>query len=98
MNKLDATISQVYYSTFMYGSTCFGHPHAHHQELNNCSSSLWFYRWSLVVAVLLVMVEPAGRPDHNQQDCYHHARTVKPEADTAFVELLMMGVRMPETC
>jgi hypothetical protein len=46
--------------TFMYGSTCFGRPHAHHQELNNCSSSLWFYCWSVVVAVLLVMVEPFG--------------------------------------
>jgi hypothetical protein len=23
-------------------ATCFGGPHAHHQELNNCSSSLWF--------------------------------------------------------
>jgi hypothetical protein len=23
-------------------STCFGHPHAHHKELNNCNSSLWF--------------------------------------------------------
>ena len=21
-----------------------GRPHTHHQELNNCSSSLWFYR------------------------------------------------------
>jgi hypothetical protein len=58
MNQLDATISQVYYLTFMYSSTCFGHPHAHHQELNNCSSSLWFYLWSVVVAVLLVMVRP----------------------------------------
>jgi len=28
--------------TFMYSSTCFGRPHAHHQELKNCSSSLWF--------------------------------------------------------
>jgi hypothetical protein len=28
---------------FLYGVTCFGCPHAHHQELNNCSSSLWFY-------------------------------------------------------
>ena len=44
---------------FMYSSTCFGRPHAHHQELNNCSSSLWFYRWSVVVAVLLVVVGPA---------------------------------------
>jgi hypothetical protein len=29
---------------------------------------------------------------------YHHAPTVKPEAATAVVELLMMGVRTPETC
>jgi hypothetical protein len=28
--------------SFKYGSTCFGHPHAQHQELNNCSSSLRF--------------------------------------------------------
>ena len=40
----------------------------------------------------------ASRPDHNQQHCYHHAPTVKPEAATAVVELLMMGVRPPETC
>ena len=30
--------------------------------------------------------------------CYHHAPMVKPEAATAIVELLMMGVRTPETC
>jgi len=51
-----------------------------------------------VIAVLLVVVGPAGQPDHNQQHCYHHALTVKPEAATAVVELLMMGVRTPETC
>ena len=39
-----------------------------------------------------------SRPDHDQQHCYHHAPAVKPEAATAVVELLMMGVRMPETC
>jgi hypothetical protein len=26
----------------------------------------------VVVAVLLVVVGPAGRPDHDQQHCYHH--------------------------
>jgi hypothetical protein len=57
-NQLDAKISQVYYLTFMYSSTCFGRPHAHHQELKNCSSNLWFYRWSVVIAVLLVVVGP----------------------------------------
>jgi hypothetical protein len=39
-----------------------------------------------------------GRPEHDQQHCYHHALTVKPEAATAVVELLMMGVRTPKTC
>jgi hypothetical protein len=42
----------------------------------NCSSSLWVYCWSVVVAVLLVVVGPAGRPDHDQQHCYHQAPTV----------------------
>jgi hypothetical protein len=45
--------------TFIYSSTCFGRPHAHHQELNNCSSSLWFYLWSVVITVLLVVFGPA---------------------------------------
>jgi len=51
---------------------------------------------SVVVAMLLVVVGPA-RPDHGQQHCYHHAPTVKPKAATAVFELLMMGVRTPET-
>ena len=110
----------------MYGSTCFGCPHAHHQELNNCSRSLWFYRWSMVIVVLLVVVGSAHAhhqelnncsrslsfyrwsvvivvllfvvgPDNEQKHCYHHAPKVKPEAATAVVELLMMGVRTPKT-
>jgi hypothetical protein len=36
------------------------------------------------------------RFDHDQQHCYHHAPTVKPEAATAVVELLMMDVRTPK--
>jgi hypothetical protein len=63
----DSAIFQVYYLTFMYSSTCFERPYAHHQEFNNYSSRLLFYRWSVVVAVLLDMVWPAGRPDHNQK-------------------------------
>ena len=56
---------KFYYLTFMYSSTCFGRPPAHHQGLNNCSSSLWFYRWSVVVAELLVVVGPAGQTTTN---------------------------------
>jgi hypothetical protein len=29
-----------------------------------------------VIAVLLVVVGPTGRPDHDQQHCYHHVPTV----------------------
>ena len=39
-----------------------------------------------------------ARPDHDQQHCYYHAPKVKPEAATAVVELLIMGVRTSETC
>ena len=44
---------------FIYSSTCFGRPHAHHQDLNNCSSTFWFYLRSMVIVVLLVVVGPA---------------------------------------
>jgi hypothetical protein len=47
----------------------------HHQELNDCSGSLWFY--------LHIVVTPD---------------LVKPEADIAVIELLMMGAKTPETC
>jgi hypothetical protein len=47
----------------------------------NCTSSLSFYRWSVVVAALLVV----GCADHDQEHCYHHTRTVKREAANAVV-------------
>jgi hypothetical protein len=53
INQLDAKFYQVYYFAFMYSSTCFRRPQAHHQELDNYSSRLWFYRWGVVVAALL---------------------------------------------
>jgi len=48
----------------------------------------------LGITLLLVVFGP----HHDYQQCYHHAPTVKPEAATAVVELLMMGVRTSETC
>jgi len=40
----------------------------------------------------------AQLPYHDQQHCYHRAQTVTKEAATAVVELLIMGVRTPNTC
>jgi hypothetical protein len=39
----DATIFQFIILTFVYSPTCFGRFPAHHQELNDCSGSLWVY-------------------------------------------------------
>jgi hypothetical protein len=73
----DATIFQFIILTF-------GRSPAHHQELNDCSSSLWFYVRIVVIA----------RPQTRHG--YHHDMKVIPEAATAVVELLMMGKRTPK--
>ena len=71
--------------TFMCGSTCFGRLHAHCQELTTA------------LAALVLPLERGGSsivgrglagynwPDHDQQHCYHHAPTVKPDAADAVV-------------
>jgi hypothetical protein len=48
----DATFFQFIILTFIYSSKCFGGFSAHHQELNVCSSSLWFYLRIVVITVL----------------------------------------------
>jgi hypothetical protein len=55
----DATIFQFIILTYIYSSTWFGRFPAHHQELNDRRSSLWFYLCIVVTAVLLVVVGPA---------------------------------------
>jgi hypothetical protein len=51
----DTTIFQ-----FIYSSTCFERFPAHHQELNDCSGSLWFY---LRIVVIVVLCPWSGRSD-----------------------------------
>jgi hypothetical protein len=90
----DATIFQVIILTFIYSSTCFGRSPAHHQELNDCSSSFWFYFRIVVIAVLCSWSKPARS---QTQHGYHHDTKVKPEAATAVIKLLIMGGRTLET-
>jgi hypothetical protein len=88
----DAKIFQFIILTFVYSSTCFGRFPAHNQELNDCSGSLCFY---LRVVVTVVLCSWSARP--RTQNDYHHDTKVKPEADTAVIEVLMMGGKTPET-
>ena len=60
INQPDAANSQVYYLSFKYSSTCFRHPHAHHQELQQLQQQPLVYRRNVVVAVLLAAVGPTG--------------------------------------
>jgi hypothetical protein len=81
--------------TFVYSSTSFGLFPAHHQELNDCSGSLWFYLRIVVIVVLCSWSGRQARP-RTQHD-HHHDTKLKPEAATAVIAL-MMGGKMPETC
>ena len=95
-HQLDATIFQFIILMFVYSSTCFGGFLTHHQELNDCSGSLWFYLRIVVTAVLCSWSGQLALP-RTQHDC-HHDTKVKPEAAIAVIELLMMGGKTPETC
>jgi hypothetical protein len=46
----------------------------------------------------MYQITRACQPNHEQQPHYHHVPKVKPKAATAVVELLMMGLKTPETC
>jgi hypothetical protein len=61
----DATIFQFIILTFIYSSTSYGRFSAHHQELNNCSGSLWFY---LRIVVKAVLYSWSGR-DNKLKNC-----------------------------
>jgi hypothetical protein len=71
INQPDAANSQVYYLSFKYSSTCFGHPHAHHQELQQLQQQPLVYCWSLVIAVLLVVVRSAGPTSFGHPHAHH---------------------------
>jgi hypothetical protein len=48
----DETVFQFIILTIVYSSTCFVRFTAHHQELNDCSGSLWFYLRFVVIVAL----------------------------------------------
>ena len=84
--QLDAT--EVFIADLIACSTCFGYHHAHHQELKS------IIQWLLRVVFCAVVFSSSWsgvelrvmRPVCRQQPLYNT------------LELLMMGIVMPETC
>ena len=72
----DATIFQFIILTFIYSSTCFRRFPAHHQELNDCSGSLWFY---LRIVVIAVLCSWSGRPPRPRTRASDDGREKRPK-------------------
>jgi hypothetical protein len=90
-NKMQQCIS-IYYSVFIWSSTCFERHTAHHHELKNSTSSLWFYIHVRVLDVEVAGQRPATSTSNNL------TLYVKPEDASAVLDLLMMGSVSLETC
>jgi hypothetical protein len=73
INQQAATVSQVYYLTFMCGAIHFGRLTTHHQERTTSLGASGF------------TVGARQVPDHDQQHSNCHAAMVKPEAPSAVV-------------
>jgi len=86
--QLDAT--EVFIADLTACSTCFGHHYAHHQELKSIIQWLLPVLFRAVVFKLLVWCGAegyvSGLQDARQQPLYNT------------LELLMMGIVVPETC
>jgi len=100
--QLDAT--EVFIADLIACSTCFGHHYAHHQELQT------IIQWFLPVVFLAVVLKFAGccsilqtghitlssTPDQQLQNHSTKYHREQPLYNT--LELLMMGIVVPETC
>jgi hypothetical protein len=80
----------VYYPELCLQLNMFGRFPVHHQELNDCSASLWFYLRIVVTVVLCSWLGRRARP-RTQHDC-HHDTKVKPEVATAVSKLLRENI------
>jgi hypothetical protein len=91
-------------------STCFGHHYAHHQELesiiqNVAACGIWCSGFQVVGMVWSCFKAAARKPD-TQPSAPHHTDNLKTKAPNTTgssllyntLELLMMGIMVPETC
>jgi len=94
--QLDAT--EVFIADFILCSTCFGHHYAHHQELKSIIQSLLPVVFRAVVFKLLQTghITLSSTPDQQLEN--HSTKYNRQQSLYNTLELLMMGIVVPETC
>ena len=92
--QLDAT--EVFIADLIACSTCFGHHYAHHQELKSIIQWLLPVVFGAVVFKLLVWCGAEGCVSGLQDAAASCKHRQQPLYNT--LELLMMGIVVPETC
>jgi len=86
----------IFISDFIACSTCFGHNYAHHQELESITQ--------MVAACFTLKQQSANRT--YKPSAPHHTDNLKTKASNTTgsdhlynnLELLMVGIMVPETC
>jgi hypothetical protein len=84
----------IFIAALIACSMCFGHHYAHHQELES------------IIQVVAACAAAAARKLDTQPSAPHHTHNLKTKAQNTTssnnlynaLELLMMGIVVPETC
>jgi len=85
--QLDAT--EVFIADLIACSTCFRHHYAHHQELKS------IIRWLLLI-LQTGHITLSSAPDQQLEN--HNTKYHRQQPPYNNLELLMMGIVVPETC
>ena len=95
--QLDAT--EVFIADLIACSKCFGHSYAHHQELKSIIQSLLAVVFRAVVFKLLIWCGAEGYVSGLQDQLENHSTKYhRQQRLYNTLELLMMGIAVPEIC
>ena len=92
--QLDAT--EVFIADLIACSTCFGHHYAHHQELKSIIQ--WLLVWCGAEGYVSGLQDAATSCKPDQQLENHSTKHHRQQPLYNTLELLMMGIVVPETC
>ena len=92
----------IFIADFIACSTCFGQYYAHHQELESiiqmvAACGIWCFGSQVMCPVCRLLLQPAA-PHHTDNRKTKAPNTTGIDHLYNTLELLMMGIVLPETC